>query len=446
MNKRFTYIILIALFFGATAFIVVRYKSKLHNNVIAFYPLKERKGSMALSTEWAAAKENADKLIRIVRETPEDKKSALALATLYIQEGRATGNYQYYDEAALKYIDDVLSTEPENFEALLLKSIVQLSQHHFADGLQTAEKAKSLNPYNSYVYGLLVDGNVEMGNYPAAIANADKMDSIRPDLRAYSRIAYLREIHGETTGAIEAMKMAVEAGLPGEEGTEWARIQLAHLYENTGDLKSAEMHYTIALQERPDYAQAVAGLGNIAMASKEYQKAIALYSRADTLQQDYTFKEKLVQAYLLTGQEAKADAILDGIVTELTAASQSGEASMNHHTDKELAYVYIVKKEYSRALEHAIAEYNRRPENIDVNETVAWAWYKKGEAAKALPFIAVALHTGSKVPTLLCHAGLIYAKTGNHTKAKELLQEALKPSPNLDADLLAESRAVLQTL
>jgi tetratricopeptide (TPR) repeat protein len=352
----------------------------------------------------------------------------------------------YYDEAALKYIDGVLSTEPGNFEALILKSLVQLSQHHFADGLQTAEKAKSINPYNSYVYGLIVDGNVEMGNYKAAVENLDKMVSIRPDLRSYSRIAYLREIHGENADAIEAMKRAVDAGFPSEESTEWARIQLAHLYENAGDLKSAEMHYTIALNERPDYAYAVAGLGNIAMASKDYQKAISLYQRADTLQQDYTFKERLAEAYLLTGQAEKTDATLDAIVTNLTKASKSGEASMNHHTDKELAYIYVIKKEYDKALQHAEAEYHRRPENIDVNETMAWVYYKNGEADKALPYLKVALKTGSKNPTLLCRAGLIYAKAGDTAKGKQLLEQGLMANPNIDPFLQEESRTVVKTL
>lgn len=446
MNKKFTYIALVLFFLGATAFVVVRYKIKLHNKEIAFYPLKERKGSMASTSEWVSTKEKAAKLIRIVRETPDDNKSALALASIYIQESRATGDYMYYDEAALKYINDVLTAEPENFEALILKSLVQLSQHHFADGLQTSEKAKSINPYNSYVYGLIVDGDVEMGDYPAAVDNLDKMVSIRPDLRSYSRISYLREIHGETNAAIEAMKMAVEAGFPGEESTEWSRIQLAHLYENAGDLKSAEMHYTIALNERPDYAYAVAGLGNIAMANKDYQKAISLYQRADTLQQDYTFKERLAEAYLLNGQNEKADAMLDAIITDLTKASASGEASMNHHTDKELAYIYLIKKEYDKALEHALAEYNRRPQNIDVNETVAWVYYKKGEAQKALPYITVALKTSSKNPALLCRAGLIYAKAGDKVKAKELVEEGLKNNPNIDPSLQEESRAAVKNL
>ena len=50
---------------------------------------------------------------------------------------------------------------------------------------------------------------------------ADKMVSIRPDLRSYSRISYLREIHGDMPGAIEAMKMAIQAGYPGYEDRAW---------------------------------------------------------------------------------------------------------------------------------------------------------------------------------------------------------------------------------
>jgi len=79
-----------------------------------------------------------------------------------------------------------------------------------------------------------------MGNYDTAVDKADKMVSIRPDLRSYSRISYLREIHGDNTGAIDAMKLAVDAGAAGDEATEWARIQLAKLYEHTGQLKYAK--------------------------------------------------------------------------------------------------------------------------------------------------------------------------------------------------------------
>ena len=446
MKKKFTYLLLLVFFFGMTAFVFIRYGQKLKSQEVAFYPLLERKGTAALLPEWASTKNNGDKLIRIVRETPTDTKSTLALVALYIQEARVTGNYTYYDAAAMKYINDLLAREPQNFEALILKAILQLSQHHFSDALQTAATAQKINPYNAFVYGIMVDGNVEMGNYPAAVGNSDKMMSIRPDIRSYARVSYLREIHVDYSGSIEAMKRTVEAGAFGDEGTEWSRIQLARLYESTGEIRTAEMHYTIALDERPGYGYAIAGLGHIAMANKDYAKAIGLYQQADSVMNDYALKEQLAELYILTAQKEKAATAINNIIDELTKAAKEGEQSINHHADKELAYVYLLKNEPGKALEHAMIEYNRRPDNIDVNEAVAWAYYKNDEEQKALPYIERALRTNCKNPVLLSRAGLIFAKTGDAAKARSLLQQAQKNNPNIDPILKREAGAALKTL
>jgi tetratricopeptide (TPR) repeat protein len=346
----------------------------------------------------------------------------------------------------MKYIRDVLSKEPDNFEALVLKAVVELSQHHFAEGLQTAEKAKAIHPYNAYVYGLITDGNVEMGNYDSAMESLDQMVSIRPDLRSYSRISYLREIYGQDKAAVNAMKMAADAGYPGEEGTAWARVQLAQLYEKAGDIQNAEMHYTITLQERPGYAYAIAGLGNIAFEKKEYSKAISQYLQADSLAHDYMFKEKLAQAYLLSGQKLKAKEVTSAMIIELTKAMEDGESSANHHGDKDLAIVYLMEENYPEALKHAMVEYNRRPDNIEVAELAAWAHYKNGKVQKALTFLEKALRTGSKNPTLRCRAGIIYAAAGNKEKAKELLQPALEADPVIDPVLKKESMVLYHAL
>ena len=44
-----------------------------------------------------------------------------------------------------------------------------MSQHQFADAKKLAEEAKTINPDNAYVYGVLVDANVELGNYEEAV-------------------------------------------------------------------------------------------------------------------------------------------------------------------------------------------------------------------------------------------------------------------------------------
>lgn len=448
MNKKFTYLALVCLFIGASAFVILRYNKKLQSKINAFYPLQERKGMLATSVEWAATKTKAGKLIRVVRENPSDTKSTLALAAIYLQEARVTGNSLYYDAAALHYINNVLEQNPNDFEALTLKSLIYLSQHHFAEGITIAEQAQKAGPYNAFVYGLLVDGNVEMGNYKAAVDNAEKMISLRPDIRSYSRVAYLREIHGDNAGAIEAMKSAVKAGGGGDEPSSWARMQLARLYENTGELKWAEMHYTIALEQRPGYPYALAGLGNIAEANGDLVKAIHYYQQADSILLDYSFKEKLASLYERKGESQKANALMEEVIGGMGEQAKQGEddEAIGHYVDRELAYAYLMIKDNDNALEHAMAEYRRRPKNIDVNETVAWVYYKRAEYSDALPYLQEALKTNSKNPTLLVRAGLIYFKNGQLEKAKGFLQEALAKNPAMDWQLKQEGTTVLQTL
>jgi tetratricopeptide (TPR) repeat protein len=120
--------------------------------------------------------------------------------------------------------------------------------------------------------------------------------------------------------------------------------------------------------------------------------------------------------------------------------------SMGHYADREIAYACLANNDFDKALEHALLEYNRRPDNIDVNEMVAWVYYSKGDFAKALPYIKVAMKTNCKNPVLLCRAGLIYAKAGDKAMAKSLLQEAMKNDPGISPSLKMESERVLQTL
>ena len=446
MNKKIIYPVTIVLFALATIFIFVNFKKKDEQS--AFYELKERNGVLAASNEYITARATADRLKLAIEENPDDKKSMLGLASLYIQEGRITGNYMYYNVAALQQVNRILKNEPENFEALTFKALIYLSQHHFAEGLEVAEKAKTINPYNAFIYGLLVDANVEMGNYKKAVESSDSMVSIRPDIRSYSRVSYLREIYGDYPGAIEAMKLAVGAGIDGEEGTEWARVQLGHLYENTGDLKSAEMNYAMSLAARPDYAYALAGMAHITTANKDYLKAINYYKKADSRVNDYAFKEELVDVYKLAGQNDKAEILAKAVIENMNKDSKAGLTNDNigHYADRELAYAYLKINDNDNALKHALAEYNRRPDNIDVNETVAWVYYNQNNSVKAVPYITEALKTNCKNPLLLCHAGLIYAKAGQKTLAKSFLQQGLKNNPNIQEEVKKASIQAMQAI
>ncbi|HYF29710.1 MAG TPA: tetratricopeptide repeat protein [Chitinophagaceae bacterium] len=447
MKQTFTYLAIVAIFITAVGFIIVKYNHDEQQKANAVYGVKERRGAQAQTAEWVSTRTTANNLLNAIKQNPDDSKSKLELASLFIQEARVTGDYFYYDAAAMKYVNDVLKKDPAHFEALIYKAIIQLSQHHFAEGLATAARAQTINPYNAFVYGIMVDANVELGNYAAAVAHADKMVSIRPDLRSYSRIAYLREIHGDIPGAIEAMKMAIEAGMPGHESTEWCRAQLGQLYEQSGDTRSAETQYSISLEERPAYAYALAGMARIAAFNKNYEQALGHYRQAYDMINDYAFKENMVEIYRLQGKQQAADKLAKEMIEEMQQVSANiGEDSAGHYSDRELAYAYLAVNNTNKALEHARLEYNRRPANMDVNETIAWVYYKQNAPDKALPHIKMALQTNSKNPTLLARAGLIYYQAGDKVKAMQLLQQALQQKPVLSPVLQQECISTLQTL
>ncbi len=446
MKKQSLYLILIAVFAVTAGFVVIKYKSKQAAEKQAVYPLLPRKGN-ANNPEWKFANENYTKLAAKISQNPEDHKSAIALANTYILEGRASGNIAYYDKAAMSVVEKILKKEELNYEAICLKALIELSQHHFAEGLTTATKAVQLNPNSAFAYGLLVDANIEMGQYTAAVDAADKMVTARPDLRSYSRIAYLREIHGDLPGAIDAMKQAVSAGVPAEESTEWCRTQLGRLYESTGQKDSARLQYSLSLAARPEYSNAWAGMARLADFNMQKDSAIYYFENAAKVSSDLGIKQNLAGVYQKT-DEQKASRLMNEVITEMSDLAEQAikDPAVGHYSDRELAYAWLQLKNTKKAAEHALAEYNRRPLNIDVNETVAWVYYRSGEVKKALPFIEKAMVTKSRNPSLLCIAGLLFYKNGDLDKARSFLNAGLVNEPVLPQELLQESKKTLQLL
>jgi tetratricopeptide (TPR) repeat protein len=425
--RKNLYVILVVITVLLFASILV-FAKKAKKNVAGF---KERTGSISLSAEWLDTKKAIEGLLETIKSNPENYKAKLSLAQAYIQEARVTGDHGYYDKAALDLLDDVIQNEPQNFDALCCKATVLLSQHHFSDGLAVANTALPLNPSSAFIYGLMCDANVELGNYPQAVKMCDKMIAARPDIRSYSRVSYLREIHGDLPGAIQAQKLAVAAGYPGLEQSEWTRMILAHLYEITGHLDSAEYEYRTALNDRPSYAFAVAGLGRIEKAKGNYKDAITYYEKAKKDIVEYSFSDELTDLYALNNEQEKSKKSAQEVIDMLSPMANADESSSSHghYADKELAYAYLKLNDTDNALKHAMLEYDRRPENIDVCEAVAWVNYKKGDFTAANNMINKALRTNCQNPVLLCHAGLIKIKAGEKEKGVALIKKALTNDP-----------------
>src|SRR6185503_4005833 len=108
---------------------------------------------------------------------------------------------------------------------------------------------------------------------------------------------------------------------------------------------------------------------------------------------------------------------------------KNGDAG--HYSDKELAYIYLKTHQHDLALKHAILEYDRRPDNIEINEMMGWVYYKQGKYSDALPFAEKSLRTNSSNPELICRAGLIYCKNSEIEKGSKLIGAAVNTNPFL---------------
>jgi tetratricopeptide (TPR) repeat protein len=411
------------------------------------YGVQLRQGPSAMGKEWKDAQIAIENLVEEVRKHPDNLKAKKELGFAYIQESRNSGNHTYYDVLAINLFDEILKKEKDNYEVMIGKATVLLSQHHFAEAIPIANDALRINPYSSAVYGILTDAYLENGDYATAIEMADHMVSLRPDIRSYSRVSYLREIYGDYSGAINAMKMAVEAGYPGLEQTEWCRTQLGKLYENTGNLLLASQMYNEALYFRSTYDPAYAGLARLEKAKGNYIQAIDYFKKAMSIRSDFSYQMELTDLYRISNQPVLASESAHKAIVLLSGASgNESNAVHGHYADRELALAYLDAYDYNKALKHALIEYNRRPANIDVNQTLAWVNFKLGRYKDAEKYSIVALKTGSLNPVLNFQAGLIFEKAGDVQKGKMYVNRALKISPYIDPLLKWEDVSFLTLL
>ena len=382
--------------------------------------LLERQGPISTTSEWQNTKAAIKGLEYNIRRNDGDTQSKLLLALAYMQEARVTGQHPHYYPAALELVEDVIDTRAVNkdmlYEATVAKASIELSLHQFDKALETGKKALELNNRRASIYGVLCDANVELGNYEEAIKMADRMAAIRPDLKSYARISYLREIHGDMPGAIEAMEMAARAGTPGLEQTAWTKYTLGGLYEKMGKLEEAEAIYKATLLEYPNYAFAYAGLGRIEAKKGDISQAEEFYSKAANILPEFSFQEGLAHIYKIRGEKENMDRVAEELMEGFEEDEKSG-----HVMNMEIANISLeLEEDYNKALHYAKKEYSKRPANIDVNKLLAKVYYHKNDMNRAVYHINKASVTGSQDPAFLCLKGLIAYHTGKKMYGRKL--------------------------
>lgn len=364
-----------------------------------------------------------------LRMAPEDTGSRVQLADAYLREARQSLQEAYYLPLAQEQLDVVFAQEAGHFQARALQASLYNTLHQFEKARDVAMQLVAESPGTAYVYGILIDALVELGAYEEAVQRCDEMLRLRPGLASYSRAAYLRELHGDTEGAIEAMTLAAEAGVTGEIDRSWALFQLGQLYLAENDVDAAAALFEGILEETPYYAYAIGGMAQVMMQRGDYARAIDGFKEAYALVPADAFLEGLVEMYTLQGNAAQVEVYRQQLQQGYMDAADMGENVRMEYAD----FLADGGRQLEKALELAQMEYERRPGHLHALETYAWALHKNGRSAEAIPYIEQAMRLNTGDAMVYFRAGEIYSGAGFETKAAHYFDAAL------DANLHIES-------
>lgn len=254
---------------------------------------------------WSVNERAIPKLQEKLKADSKNPDLNASLGEAYLQKARETGDPSYYTKSE-ELFARALASNANHVEALVGKASLEMSRHQFAAARDTALRAANSNPYSAGARGILADAYVQLRDYDNAVRVLDEMVRLKPNLSSYSRISYMRELKGDTEGAIQAMDMAIQAGAPDAENTAWCIVQLGNLYLNSSRPAEAEIAYRAALRRFPGYVHANSGLARVAASRKDYVAAAEYYQKAiDTIPMP-EFLIGLSAVYKKMGKEAEA--------------------------------------------------------------------------------------------------------------------------------------------
>jgi tetratricopeptide (TPR) repeat protein len=432
MKKSVSLILLLAAL-GVLGFVVVE--------VSSIY--KSRSTEVSGSPEPARLTKTDQRILQgmtAIERAPDKSDGYNQLAAAYMQKARETNDFDLNAQAD-EAITRSLAVESDNYDALKLLAKLQLTYHRFAEALATARRAQTVRTDDHDVWGQITDALVELGKYPDAVTAAQRMVDLRPESSSYARVSYLRSLHGDIDGAIQAMVLALRTANPSDpEGIAWCRVQLGNELMNAGKLDAAELQFDEALRTFAAYHLALEGKARARIAAGDLHAAVQIYERQQAKEPSADAAQMLGDLYTLLGREEAARNAYEKfeiLERENAAVEKSWRHMFNYWLDHD--------QNVEAALTLATREYEAR-KDIFTCDSFAWALYKNGRVEEAKKVIDEALRTGSQDARINYHAGIIYKSLNIRDKAARYLRLGAVINSSFDPSQAQNAQQILADL
>ncbi|WP_433570931.1 tetratricopeptide repeat protein [Streptomyces sp. CA-251247] len=372
-----------------------------------------------------------------LKSRPKDDRGWATLGSARVEEARTSGDPAGYPRAADAFERSLKLRREGNDAALAGRAALAAARHDFTGALRDAGQALAVNPYSEQALAVRIDALVELGRYDQALKAAEEADLKRPGIPAFTRLAYVLELRGDTQGANRVLTLAMtSATAPGDIA--YVATALGQLTWSQGQYDTALKHCATALRAQPRNiaaqecrARTHAAQGKTAEAIREYEAIVARYPLPGQL-------VALGELYEAAGKDAEARRQYALIGTWTSLARAGG---VNPDLDTALAAADHGDK--AVALKAAQAEWQRR-RTVHTADALGWALYRNGRAKDALPYARRATATGYRNAVFLYHLGMVEQAAGAKAPARRSLTRALSLNPGFSPLAPAEIRRTLK--
>lgn len=371
-----------------------------------------------------------------LRRQPRDWVSWAALGTAYVDGARTTLDPTLYPKAE-QALQRSLSLRPkDNDRALSGLGALAAARHDFAAARNFATRAIAVNSYSATAYAVLADAQTELGEYPAGLAAARRLDALEPGVSSFARLSYQAELRGQTGEALRLMGLASSAASARPEAA-FVHFQTAELHRQQGRLAAADAEYAAGLRAVPGDAACTAGRARIAAAQQRTDEAVRLYrlvvAKVPATQYVIEFGD------LLTALNRGTEATQQYAVAR--AQSRIARAS-GVNVDLELALFDADHGAPAAAVQAARATWQRQ-HSVQAADALGWALHAAGRDAEALAYANSALRLGTRSAAYHYHRGAILHALGRRAAARADLAAALRIDPHFSVLQAPKARSLL---
>jgi len=318
----------------------------------------------------------ANKIIDNYLSIDNDNYEALSL------KSRILSSKKQYDEVK-QYTDRILLIHPDKGNGYIYSALTMLAEDKKNEAIVLLEKGYLKTNHNRQVLMTLTKLEIVMKDYDSAIRRiSDEIASNADDAELYMTLSGVYIASGDFDKSEESLRRVIKIN----PGTNKPYIVLSKLYLKNGQKDKAKRILNDGLMQISNDYSISLSLAGLYEANKNYDSAIATY--------EVMLKEN-------------ADNV---VVTNNLAALLS-----EHRTD-------VASLDKAKVLANKLKDVNQPV----IQDTVGWVFYKTGNYDGAVAILKGVVEKAPENPVFNYHLGMAYYKNNDRKSAKIFLSKSLE--------------------